>query len=541
MEEKFHKRIPELHEQMRQGKITRREFLRYATLLGASLVTAKALATPTSVLTGPKVGGTLNYAETGAFNSFNPWRMYIANASLGSQVYSRLLWKDLDGNEHLDMAEGMEMAPDGLSLTVKMHENIKWHDGQECTAQDFVNMFGYTKDPELMEDVGVKKFAGLLKPIEDVQAVDKYSIKFVFAAPVPYGYITDILDYWYAVRIDDKTDAVLQKNLAIGTGPFKMVEWEPNQYTRYVRNEDYYLEGYPYLDEWVFKRLERAETLVPNLLADAVDGIGSVPEPDVEALQKEKDYWVEIATGSGSILNICVNHRLPPFDKKEVRLALSYSLNREAIVKNVFYNLGAPTCSPFWHPASLGYREDLVNAHAFDLDKAAQLLEQAVVKDLEMDIHTPAGWPGWTDYALIWQADLAKIGVTLNVREVEVSKFYDIAADPNLEGSAVHPWATGRTKRDTAIFIFTQPQYVSPNKYGWVNEEFEKLAEDAVVELDPEKRCEMYQRCNEIYMEDLPMLQIMNTVSVRAWHNDVKGPTDDLLGYLVLWKAWLDR
>ena len=480
----------------------------------------------------PVGGGTLNYAETGAFNNFNPWRMYTANASLGSQVYSRLLWKDLDGEEHLDMAESMEVSDDGLSLTVKLHEGIMWHDGKESTAQDWVDMFGYTKEPELGEDVAVKKLAGLLTPITDVQAVDPYTIKFVFEAPVPY--ISDILDYWYAVRIDDKSDPTLMNELANGTGPFKMVEWVPNQFSRYVKNDEYYDEGIPHVDEWIFKRLERPETLIPNLLSGTLDGIGGVPASDVEGLQAEEGYWVEIATGSGSITNIIVNHHLPPFDIPEVRQALSYSLNREAIVESVFYNLGAPTCSPFYSPASLGYREDLVDAHAFDLDKAAELLKEAGIENLEMDVNTTPAFAGWKEYCLIWQSDLAKIGVTLNVHEVEQAKFYEIADDPNLDGNAVHPWATGRTKRDTAIFISTQPQYVSPNKYGWENKEFEELAEKASIEMDQGKRREMYQRCNEIYMEDVPMLQIMNGVSVRAWADYVEGPTDDLLGYLVL-------
>jgi peptide/nickel transport system substrate-binding protein len=548
-------------------KVSRREFLRISTLAGGALAAAACGATaipptqppaatqapaatqppaatavpPTNTpipvptdtpMPPPAAGGTLNYAETGAFTSFNPWRMYTANGSLGSQVYARLLWKDLDGEEHFDMAEGMEMSADGLSLTVKLIDGIVWHDGKEATSQDWVDMYGYTKDAALKDDVGVGKLAGLLKPIVDVQALDKLTVKFVFEAPVPY--ISDILDYWYAVRIDDPADPNLMNKLAIGTGPFKMVEWVPNQFSRYVKNEQFYLPDIPQLDEWMFQRLERAETLIPNLMSGALQGIGGVPQPDVEGLQAEQDYWVEIATGSGSINNIIVNHHLPPFDKPEVRQALSYSLNRQAIVENVFYNLGAPTCSPFYSPASLAYREDLVNLHDFDLDKAAQLLAQAGVENLEMNMATTSSFAGWGEYPLIWQSDLAKIGVTLNVSDVEQAKFYEIADDPNLEGNAVHPWGTGRTKRDPAIFIFTQPQYVSPNKYGWENKEFEQLAEAAAVELDIDKRREMYQRCNEIYMEDLPMLQIMNTVSARAWSNQVEGATDDLLGYLTI-------
>src|SRR5690606_4010998 len=146
--------------------------------------------------------------------------------------------------------------------------NIKWHDGKDCTADDIVNMWLYTQDPTLVQESSVSKTASLMEGITEVKALDPYTVQFVFETPIPY--ITEILDYFWAIRIDDPSDPAFMNNLPVGTGPFKIVEWAPNQYTRYVRHTEYHHEGLPYLDEWVFTRLEKSETLIPNLESEGV-------------------------------------------------------------------------------------------------------------------------------------------------------------------------------------------------------------------------------------------------------------------------------
>ncbi|MEZ4737636.1 MAG: ABC transporter substrate-binding protein [Caldilineaceae bacterium] len=533
-----------------QPTVSRRRFIQLSALAGvglAAVACAPAVGPETTtgssaapVTTGPQAGGILRYAETGEFNHFSPWQMANVNMGMYNQVFGRLIWKDDEGNEHGDMAESWEMAEDGLSFTVKMYENIQWHDGKPCTADDIVNMYLYTKDETLLQDTAVTKTANLMKSVIDVKALDPYTVQFVFDTPVPY--ITEILDYFWAIRIDDKADPAFMQTLPVGTGPFKIVEWAPNQYTKYVRHEAYHHEGLPYLDEWHFNRLEKSETLIPNLEAEGVDGIFGPPLSDIERLQQDDRYWVEVSNAAGSIFNIIVNTHLPPLDKKEVRQALSYSLNREAMVKSAFFGIATPITSPFWNPTSLAYREDLVMAHAFDLDKAAELLAQAGVSDLTLDINVTSRWPQMKLFTLIWQADLAKIGVTLNVQEVEIGKFYEIGGDGNLLGIGLHPWLNGRTSRDPAIFLSTQTNYrgdTTMNRYGWENAELEQIIADGAVELDLEARRPLYQRANEILVDELPMIQVATDPRVWVWAKKVQGPHIDLVGNITLDQTWL--
>jgi ABC-type transport system substrate-binding protein len=486
----------------------------------------------------PVKGGTLNYAEAGDFNDFNPWGFSAVNFEMYDQVFSRLLWKDGQGKEHPDLAESWEIASDKRSIRLKLRTNAKWHDGKPCTAQDFVAMFGYLKDPAIGKYYGAQKIQGLMSPARDVRAADRFVLELLFDKPVPY--MTDILDYWFAVRIDDPSDPRFLKKLPVGTGPFKMTEWVANQYAKFTRFPEYSQKDLPYLNQFVFKRLAQAETLVPNLKSRAVDDILMSSLADVAPLQGDKSYAVVSNENSGSVFNIIVNVRKPPFDKKGVRQALSYSLNRVGMAQAAFFGVSRPITSPFYSPSSLAYRANLVMAHPFDLQKAGSLLERAGVRNLEMTINTTAAWPQMKLFCLIWQSDLAKIGVRLAVNEVENAQFYDIGGAADLRGFALHPWINARTTRDPAIFFNTQYSYRGDerNPYGYRNAQLEKLIADAAVETNVNRRRNLYQLANEIVVDDCFMIQVATNPRIWGQTARLRDVDIDLNGNLFLARTW---
>jgi len=522
---------------------TRRSFVRslLGTGLASSLPLAGAVGLPSAARGSPVKGGVLNYAEAGDFNDFNPWGFSAVNFEVYDQVFSRLLWKDGRGKEHPDLAESWEIASDKRSTRFKMRANVKWHDGKECTAQDFVTMFGYLKDSAIGKYPGAQKIQGLMSSVKEVRAVDKLTLELLFDKPVPF--VTDILDYWFLVRIDDPTDPRFLKKVPAGTGPFRLTEWVPGQYAKLARFPGYYQKDLPYLDQFVFKRLAQAETLVPNLKSGAVDDVLISSLADVGPLQADKRYAVEPSENSGSVFNIIVNVRKPPFDKKEVRQALSYSLNRAGMAQSAFFGVSRAVTSPFYSPSSLAYRANLVGAHPFELQRAASLLERAGVRNLEMTINATPAWPQMKLFSLIWQSDLAKIGVRLAVNEVENAQFYDIGGSGDLRGFALHPWINARTTRDPAIFFNTQYNYRGDdrNPYGYRNAQLEKLISDGAVETNVNRRRNLYQLANEMIVDDGFMIQV--ATNPRIWGrtarlNDVDV---DLNGNLFAARAWLAR
>ncbi|MGH2533218.1 MAG: ABC transporter substrate-binding protein [Thermomicrobiales bacterium] len=532
--------------------LSRRQFLEMSSVAAAgaafdsSINGPSAIAAPFAAQSGTpaaadvRPGGTLNYAEAGDFEDFNPWGFSAVNMGIYNQVFSRLLWKDTDGQIQPDIAEAWQLSDDNLTLTLNLRQGVMWHDGRECTAEDVVTMFGFLQDEALAEYSGVSKIQGLLEPITEVRAVDTYTLELIVAAAVPY--LTDILDYWYVIRIDDKADPEMVQSLPIGTGPFTLAEWEPAQFVRLPKFADYYQADRPYLDEIMFRRLDRAETLVPNLQSGTISGVQLTASGDVAPLQEDDNYTVEVVD-AGSIFNIIVNVNKPPFDQIEVRQALSYSLNREGMAQTAFFGVSTPIASPFFSPASLAYREDLVLAHPFDLDMAASLLEQAGANDLEMTIHVTPVWPQMKLFCLIWQADLQQIGVTLTVNEVEAAQFYDIGGAPDLLGHDLHPWLVGRTTRDPALFFSTQTIYRGgeSNRFGYVNPELEELVAQGAVEVDEERRREIYQQLNELVVNSCHIIQVATDPRVWVFENTAQGMHWDLSGNFFADTIWLDQ
>ncbi|MBA2519333.1 MAG: ABC transporter substrate-binding protein [Chloroflexia bacterium] len=526
---------------VQRRNLSRRQFVALSTAVPAAAVVGRApaaLAAPTTQTATQ--GGTFNYAESGDFNDFNPWAVSATNMGIYNQVFSRLTWKNHEGEPQADIAESWELSEDGLTFTVQLRPGVTWHDGTELTAEDFVTMYGYTKDEELLQSPAVAKFQGLIAAITDVRAAAPLTLELHFENPVPY--ITDILDYWFAIRIDDPADAEMLQTLPVGTGPFSMAEWVPNQYLRLPRYDAFYREDIPRLDEILFSRLERSETLVPNLQSGTVSGIQVTGLGDVGPLQADDNYEVVINEDAGSVFNVIVNIQKPPFDQPAVRQALSYSLNREGMVPSAFFGVSSPIISPFFSPASLAYREDLVLPYAFDLEQAAALLEEAGVSNLQMTINTTARWPQMQLFSLIWQADLAQIGVNLTVNEVEVARFYEIGEAGDLLGFDLHPWLNARTTRDPAIFWSTQGNYRGgeTNRYGYINEEIEELVAEGAVEVDEARRREIYQRLNEIVVESCHMIQVATDPRVWAFDTAVQDVHFDLNGNIFADTAWIE-
>ncbi|HEY3107386.1 MAG TPA: ABC transporter substrate-binding protein [Chloroflexota bacterium] len=507
-----------------------------ATPAAGAAPSAQAAAKP-----GQK-GGTFNYAEAGDFNDFNPWTYTAVNFELYNQVFSRLTWKDGAGKVNPDLAESWQLSPDNLSLKLKLRDGVRWHDGKEFTAQDYVTMFGYLKDEALSKHTGVTKIRGLLSPVKDVVASDRSSLELKFDKPTPFA--LDLLDYFYAIRIDDKADPSFLKKLPVGTGPFKLTEWTANQQARMVKNPDYYNKDLPLLNEVVFKRLTQAETLLPNLKSGTLDGVLMTSLSDVAPLQADKAYTVDVNENSGSIFNIQVNVSKPPFDKKEVRQALSYSLNRVELARSAFFGVSRPIASAFYSPASIAYREDLVGAHAFSLDKARQLLDAAGVKSLDLTIVVTPAWPQMKLFSLVWQQDLKKIGLNLKINDVENAKFYEINSAKDMQGNDLQAWLNARTIRDPAIFWSTQGNYrgggTSTNRFGFESPELEKLIADGAAETDPEKRKKLYQQANEMQIEQSNVINV--ATNPRVWaYGKAAGLRVDLNGNLVMDQAALTR
>lgn len=453
-------------------------------------------------------------------------------------VFNRLVSLDSNGKPRAELAESWQLAPDAMSLTLKLRQNVKWHDGKDFTANDVVNTFAIIRDPDLVKStLGVKKMNGLAAGIGDVKATDQYTVQMTFPKPQPA--ITEVLDYWYILRMDDKSDPNFLKKLPVGTGPFVAADWTPGQRATFKKNPNYWSPGLPRLDTFDFQRISSHPTIVQNLKAKALDA-APLSQADYASFKSDPNFQVFLVEGPGGITDLNVNVKKPPFDNIKVRQAFSYAINRAEIVKTAYFGIGQPTSTPFYSPTSIAYVEDLVNYYAFDLDKAKSLLDSAGVKNLSFPATSNVSNPQDKVMLQIIQADLAKIGVTMSVSEVESAQLLDSNAKATF---TVNAWGNGRCRRDPATFMNTQSNFTGRDStYAPPDPALNQLISAGATETDPDKRKQIYQQANTILVQQtLYSVPVCTSPSISAMYNYVKEWQWCLAGPIVLDSTWLDK
>ncbi len=381
--------------------------------------------------------------------------------------------------------------------------------------------------------------AGVLTLITAVEAPDPATLIITASAPIPYA--VDLLDYWHAIRIDNPEDYGFVGTPPVGTGPFRMTNVEPGQRITFEANPDYYVEGQPALGGFEISLFGGATNLMQNLQAGTVDGLLVANPAELDAIEGDSAFRVDVPP-SGLVTNLYVNVTKPPFDIPEVRQALSYSMNRVGMVEAASFGRERPVSSPFFNPSSLAYRENLVLSQEFDLDRAKSLLDGAGVSDLRIRYPAPTPFAEAEIYGLIWQADLAQIGVELVIEAVDQGRWSDIGTAVDRDQTDVVFWFNGRTNRDPAIFWNTQKNYggLAETIWGYQNDELVEVVAEAAAEVDPEMRAALYQRTNEILAESSHVLHISTRSKILAWSSSVANVSSDLLGALVITETSMD-
>lgn len=520
--------MPEEDLLARRDALTRRRFL----ALSAALFPLAACRAPET--TTQSSGSLLRYGEAGEFTTFNPWSQAAHADTVGAQVFSRLVYKTAEGEPVGDVAESWQLADDGLSIRLSLKPGVRWHDGEELVAGDFVTMFDYLSDSALQSDQGVQKIKEFFMPVKAVTAPDPATVDMEFSAPVPY--IFDLLNYWYVIRLDDPSDTDFLRHLPTGTGPFRMTDFAQGQGVSFSAFDDYHVADQPNVDEFRFDIFAVGSNVGANLTSGQVNGILVGNYSEMESLQNDSAYYLD--QSRLGVWPLEVNVSKPPFDQVAVRQALSYSMNREGFAEAAHFGLEEAVTSPFYEAGATGFVPELVQAHAFDLDMARSLLDSAGVKTLTMTYPAPESFPNLRTCGEIWQQDLAEIGITLDVRTVSVGRWYELGGGEVPDADVV-PWQVGRCLLDGAVFFAANGGYLpgSEHRFGYRNARLEALIAQGKTETDPDLRAQMYQGINRIVVDECANISMCTFSETFAWSTAVTGTNYGVSGNLMLAEA----
>lgn len=475
----------------------------------ASLAAAPALAQE------PAHGGTLNII----INPEPPILMLGINQqgptqAVAGKIYQSLLTYTQDLEPQPSLATEWEMSDDGLTYTFRLAEGVNWHDGEPFTAEDVV--FSYD---EFLPETH-PRWRNVHENIASIEAEDDHTVVFTMDEPFPAFMLSFAVDNAPMIprHIYEGTD--YHDNEAnqtpIGTGPFKFEEWQRGSYIHLVRNDDYFKDDLPYLDEIYF-----------HVIPDAASRAAAMETGEVHISRGEDIEFfdvprlaempnLEMTTGGwemyGPLGWIEFNHRVEPIDDVRFRKAVMHALDRDFIVENIFFGLGAPATGPF-NSATLFQDPDALVGYDYDLEKANELLDEMGLErgDDGMRVQLrllpiPYG-ETWDRLAEYTRQQLAEIGIDAEIEAADAGTWAERVADWDYDMTFNYLYQYG----DPAIGVARS--YISSNirrtlftnTMGYENERVDELFAMAASEVDEDQRQEYYSEVQQILTDELPV------------------------------------
>ncbi|MEM8855442.1 MAG: ABC transporter substrate-binding protein [Pseudomonadota bacterium] len=480
-------------------------------------------------------GGTLIAAADTEPRNLNP-AMVASNGVfyVASKVVEPLAEMDYETGLKPLLATAWEGSDDGLSFTVTLREGVTWHDGAPFSSADVA--FSAMNVWKPLQNLGRVVFANLAS----VETPDAQTARFVFSEPTPAQLIENAMPALTAVlpkHLYEGTEiAENPYNLKpVGTGPFVFAEHRPGEFYRLTRNENYWGEGLPYLDEILYRVMPDAGAKAAGLETGDLDvtAFSAVPLSELARLDALPDVTVIPGGYEGITYNITVeiNHRRQELSDPRVRQAIAHAIDKDLIVDLVFLGYAKAATGPIPASAEDFYTSD-VPAYPYDPDKAEALLDEAGFPRGEGDMRfkvrlRPAPWFEQTRAVgdVVRQA-LRRIGIDVEVvtadpgghiRGVYTDHDFDLAI-----GSPV--WRNDPAISTTILFKGGLPAGVPfANQYGYQSDEMDALIDKAATTVDGEERVALYKDFQRLALTDLPIIHLIEFTFITVARDRVKG------------------
>ena len=513
----------------RQGRMSRREFIQLGLAAGLTAALADA-AFKEAVAAAPKKGGSLRVGISwgATSNTLDPGAIldsYMGTVNL--TLRSLLAEVDEHGNITTDLAESFEPSNGTKTWAVKLRKGVAFHNGKDLTANDVVASVRHHTGPDTKSSL-----KATAKQIADVKADGDHVIFNLSGGNADFPYVLG--EHRLAIMpAKENGDADWQSG--IGTGPYVLEKFEPGSITRAKRNPNYFRETW-------FDNVSLLSIIDPTarnngLLSGELD---VMDRPDLKALKfLEQKPGIEIDKVTGYEHNtFAMIITTPPFDNADVRNALKYAIDREAIIQRVFSGIGVPGNDNTVAPA-VKFAINPKPIHKYDPEMAKSLLKKAGMPNLKIELSAAdVAFTGAVDAATIYRESAAKAGIDLTVVREPNDGYWDNVWQH--KPFCASEWL-GRPTADQ-VLTFAYAADSNQNDTFWKNPRFNELLVAARSELDEKKRAAMYAEAQQLMHDDNGVIVIMFTTFVTAYSTKVAHGTLlsslDLDGFRIAQRWW---
>ena len=450
-------------------------------------------------------------------------------------VFDTLLDRDPITLESLPYAaESWEISEDHLQYTFHLRKDIVFSDGVPATANDVKFAFDMLMDPK----VDAPHLRSYFNDITACEVLDDYTVRFTCNKPY-YRHLVMLGDLYVIPRhIYGEGDFNNHPNnrAPVGSGMYMMESWETGQKITLTRNPHYWRTKetrQPYFDKVVYSIITDDNTAFQVLSRGDLDFLAMPAETFMRRAntKKIKAQFNRFAYSRPAYSYIGWNLRKPMFSDKTTRLALTMLMDRQTICDKIYYGQAQVIPGNFM-PGTPEYN-NAIKPVPFDPSQAAELLEKAGWKHgndgiLERDgvrfsfeVGTTIQNPIAEKILTIYKEELARVGIELVIRPMEWASLLE-RVDKREFDAILMSWMMPPDPDPYQVWHSSQADAGS-NYIGYVNEESDRIIEEARTEFDREKRIALYYRFQEILYDEQPYLFLLTPKSLVAADKRIEG------------------
>jgi len=421
----------------------------------------------------------------------------------------------LSPDQSRSLSEKWEVGTDGLTWTFTLRKGVMFHNGEEMTAKDVKFTFDRLRDP----DVGAATVS-LYSNIAEISAPDTYTVVFTLKQPNP-DFLVQLGEYQAIIVWNGTKDFNTEH---IGTGKFMIDTYLPEDRITFTRNPNYWREDaegnqLPYLDGIEYLFLPEPSSQVEALRGGQVDYLIYLPSEYVETVEKDPNLVV-YQKPSNFHYAIRMRSDREPFSDERVRQAFHAAIDRKEILEGAFEGLGVTGRDTPIGPAYSDYYLDVPDIER-DVEKAKKLLAQAGYADGLTVTLTTQQSSAIPAIATILKEQLAEAGVTVDIQLVPPDVYYG-ADNLWLEADfAITDWGSRAAPQSYLDLAYTCD--ANWNESHFCDPELDELVAQAAVEVDRERRAELYAQIQRIFMDRGPVLIPFFTNNLFGANKKVKG------------------
>ncbi|RUV89919.1 ABC transporter substrate-binding protein [Mesorhizobium sp. M1A.F.Ca.IN.020.32.1.1] len=522
MDKTSHPYIPTLLDQLNEGEISRRDFLRKSTLLGLSAGAAYAMAGIIDPATQARAGdlpkgGNLRIGMRCMEIKDPHLADFAEKSNVIRQVCEYLTFTDRNNITHPYLLEKWDVSDDLKTWTLHIRKDVKWRDGRALNADDVVWNLKRVSDPKVgssvlglftgylveeydtgeKDDNGNPKKSSRLWSDKAIEKVDDSTVRLNLFSPQIA--VAEHLFHYPMFILDPKDNGAFGPS-ANGTGPFEMVEYTVGKGAKYKARADYW-GGAAHLDTFEFVDLgDNPGAGIAAMASKQVDGLSEADAVQINSMKAFPHVSVHKVETTQTIV-MRMHPDVEQFKDKRVRQAMRHALDRDKIIQTVL--LGAGTLAEDHHVAPSHPEYAALPKWPRDVEKAKKLMADAGHADgFEVDLVTRPDpiWELNTTQAMAEQ--LKDIGIKANIKSLPSAQYWEVwtSAPFSLTAWGHRPLAIttlGLAYRSNAAW----------NESHFSNAEFDKLLTQAEGILDPKERSKVMEKIELIMQDEGPIVQ----------------------------------